>query len=288
MQRGCLSYVALLMVAAILCVIPFAVRADMGPKPSITIVVQDPPAGEYYLDLLIDRDLPYENIFEEDRAKYDPEKLGILESYSKDGWYPGLAHGTGVPMWGKLTGEQKNGQMHHTFGYFGVPDRFKVIVVTPDNQVMVSEVLEKIVFQETFILDYNTMETEQNMALAPAYAKQFFMTLIATLIIEGIVLLLFGFSLKKNWLAFLGVNFGTQLIMTSVLGTVLIRSGLFNAYFVFVPLEIGIIIAEAIAFRYLLKGHSAGRRVGYAVAANLASAAAGVLLIAFEYRVIVG
>jgi len=277
----------LLVLVAVLCLIPFITQADMGPKPSIDIFVQNPPSGEYFLDLLINKDAPYDNIPEEERAKYDPEKLGILEAYDEDGWYPGLAHGTGVPMFGTLTGEMKNGEMYHKFGYI-VPNHFKIIIVTPDKQVLVSEELHKKVFHETFILDYNTMQVRKTISPLSGYLRQFAMTLGATLIIEGVVLMLLGFSLKKNWLVFLIVNLVTQVIMTAVLGTVLIRSGLFNAYIIFVPLEIGILVAEAIAFRFLLRGHSPGRKIGYAILANVASAAAGWLLIAQEYQMFFG
>lgn len=287
MQSGCLKYVLLLMLAAILCVLPFIVRADIGPKPSINIVVQNPPDGEYYLDLLVHLDPPDEYISNEDRAKYDSVKLGILEAYDEGGWYSCLARGTGAPMFGKLTGEMKSGKMYHKFGYM-VPNHFKIIIVTPDNQVKVSQEVHKKVFHETFILDYNIMEVRGNISPFSGYFRQLMTTLGATLIIEGIVLLLFGFSLKKNWLAFLVVNLTTQVVMTAVLGTVLIRSGLFDAYFIFIPLEIGIIFAEAIAFRHLLKEHSPGRRIGYAVLANAASAVAGWLLIAYEYRMLFG
>lgn len=256
---------------AILCVFPLIVRADSGPKSAIIVIVENPPAGEYYLDLLVDRDAPNENnIHKDDRVNYDPIKLGILESYDEDGWYPVLAHGNGPrPAYGQLAGKMKDGQMHHKFGG-GVPERFKVVIVTPDNQVKVSEETRKRVFQETFTLDYRSMMIERNSRLIMAYLKQFLSTLLLTLVIEGIVLLFFDFSLKKNWLVFLGVNFVTQVILTAVLGTALIRFGSASPL-LFLRLEAGIIVAEGIAFRYLLKEHSPGWRVGYAIFANLAS-----------------
>jgi len=267
---------------------PLTAHADLGPKPSITVILHNPPQGEYYLDLLINKDLPFDNLTEEEKAAYDPIKLHELESYDHDGWYAGLAHGTGIPMFGTLMGEMKDGRMYHTFGYFGVPDQYKIIIITPDNQIKVSEEIRKVAFQETIVLDYSTMAIEAQPSIFPAFGKQFLMTFIPTIVIEGILLILFGFSLKKNWLVFLGVNLVTQLIMTAILGTVLIRSGLFSSYIAFIPVEIGIIAAEVIAYKNLLKGHSNNRKIAYAIVANMVSAVIGILLVSYELSFIFG
>ena len=36
----------------------FPVFADMGPKPQVTVRVENPPEGLYYLDLLVPRAKP--------------------------------------------------------------------------------------------------------------------------------------------------------------------------------------------------------------------------------------
>ena len=104
--------------------------ADMGPKPSLTIIVENPPEGEYYLDLLVNYDKAYSKLTEETKAGLNAEKLKILEDFSEDGWYPALAHGTSVPLTGTVTGKKNGDTMVHGFSYLGVPDTFKVIIVT--------------------------------------------------------------------------------------------------------------------------------------------------------------
>jgi hypothetical protein len=278
----------------ILLLFPLTARADLGPKPSITVIVNNPPEEEYFLDLLIDKDLPYDNITPEERASYDPVKLNILENYNRDGWYPGLAHGTGVPLFGYLIGEREDDHMVHRFTYFGVPDYYRVIIVTPDNQVLVSEPVKKIVFEETIVLDYDAAFQEGSIAisgrtnLTRAYGQQFIATLIPTLIIEGIIFFLFRFSSRRNWLVFLGVNLLTQVVMTAILGTILISAGLFGSYLAFIPVELGIIVIEAIAFGFLLRGHSRGRRILFAVVANIISAFAGIAMMTYQYLLLFG
>lgn len=283
-----------LLAAGILLLFPLIARADIGPKPSITVIVNNPPEEEYYLDLLIDKDQSYENISQEERANYDPVKLGSLESYSQDGWYPALAHGTSVPLFGSLTGEREDGRMVHRFGYFGVPDYYRVIIVTPDNQALVSQPVQKLTFAETIEVDYAAASREGSIAITGqadlfrAYVSQFLATFIPTLIIEGIIFLLFRFSFRRNWLVFLGVNFVTQVAMTATLGTILIRGGLFSSYFAFIPVEVCIIVIEALAFRSLLREHSRGRRILFTVVANIISAFAGVATMTYQYILLFG
>ena len=280
--------------------VPFSASADMGPKPSITVIVKNPPSGEYYLDLL----RCYTN---EDKAtsyldkkdQYDQTKLSLLDHYDANGWRSALVHGTKAPLFGQLTGEMENGQMTHLFSYYGVPDDYKVILITPDNRIAVSNEMKKETYRETLTLDYNTLDfnsagdagtfqvaKKSNIPLD--YLLQFLTTFLPTILIEGIILLLFRFSLKANWAVFLLVNFITQAILTLVLGTALLNSGLIDSYIKFFPLEIGIILAEAIAYSRLLKGHTAKRRVVYAIVANIASAAAGFLMLPVEFSRLFG
>lgn len=284
--------------------VPSTASADMGPKPSITVIVKNPPSGEYYMDLLRyynDENNVVSNLkeYHQDQDNlYDQTKLSLLDNYNTDGWRSALVHGTRVPMFGKLTGTNENGQIKHTFSYI-VPDEYKVILVTPDNRIAVSNKMKKETFRETVTLDYSTMNipsdgsegtfqvTKQSNIILD-YLLQFLMTYLPTILIEGLILLLFRFSLKANWKPFLLVNFITQVIMTFLLGTTLLKSGLVSCYFAFFPIEIGIIVAEAIAYSILLKEHTVKRRVSYAITANLASAAAGFLMMPFEFNTFFG
>lgn len=77
---------------------PSASYADIGPKPSIKLIVLNPPEDEYYLDLLIDYDKKhsYTNIHEYDEL--DENMVRFLEEYNEDGWRPALVTGTNVPL----------------------------------------------------------------------------------------------------------------------------------------------------------------------------------------------
>ena len=261
----------------------FPVHADFGPKPSIKIIVKNPPAEEYYLDLLI-KDKKSDNSQIEEKDKYDPVKYGLLEDYEVDGWEPALVHGTSMPLFGRLTGDhfQQGEPMVHTFSYFGTPDRFKIIIVTPDNQVIISQEIVRKSFQLTLNYDYATGAISQPSLLV-AYLLQILSTLIPTLLIEGLLLLLFRFSLRRSLWPFIIVNLATQILLTATLGMAAITQGMFTAYLLALPIELVIIIAESIAYAFLLKEHSKGRRIGYAITANIASLVVSLIAMTINY-----
>lgn len=264
-----------------------AVLADFGPKPSIDIIVKNPPEGEYILDLLVDYEGNFKNLEYSGGDGVDPQVLEILTSYSESGWYPALAHGTETPLFGNLTGaEQSDGSMLHAFSYHGTPDRYRVIIVTWDLRVLVSDVLERKVFADTVTVDFTAADFEAGTITASSltgtaggvisvYARQLALTLSATLVIEGLLLLAFGLSNRRNWKVFLIVNVATQLALTIATGSALIYAGAMAAMLAYILSEIVILIAEVIACGRLLSGKTRARRRGYALAANVASAAAG-------------
>ncbi|WMJ86409.1 hypothetical protein [Anaerocolumna sp. MB42-C2] len=256
---------------------PVTVNADMGPKPQITVIVKNPPEGEYYLDLLVKGECSYENL-RMDEASCDRNKLALLESYNTDGWHPGLTKGTRIPMHGKLTGVKESDVMIHTFSYVGVPDDFKIIIITPKNQYLVSQEIHRDRFHYTVYYDYNTGEiTTEKIAFS--YIREFLLTCLPTLLIEGIVLLLFGFSLRKNLKPFLIINVLTQIFLTTSVGWMIQKEGHLSGYFILIPIEIIIFLVEMLAFSLLLKEYSKARRVIYAFTANLLSFLAGIFLL---------
>ncbi len=274
--------IIMMIITGLIFLFPIIAVADVGPKPQLTITVKNPPAEVYYLDLLIEGEDRYCNI--SDKSKYDDEKLALLENYHEDGWHAGLVKGTSVPMWGNLKGVKKGDTMIHTFGYVGVPEDFKIIIITPENRIIVSPEVHRNTFQAQITYDYATGNVLQP-SMAVSYLIQFLTTCIPTLLIEGVILMLFRFSLKQNLKVFLAINLITQIFLTASMGTVLLKQGGFSAFLVFIPLELMILVFEILAFSKLLRQHSVKRRVLYALTANVISAAAGVFLIWFEFMV---
>lgn len=261
--------------------------ADMGPKDSLTIYVENPPNEKYYLDLLTTESGKYNNFYEEgERKSLNQEMLKLLYLYKYEGWMPALTEGTNAPMWGKLVGTPDDGKMVHKFGYMGLPYTYRIIIVTESGKVTVSDTYTRKALQSSIAYDYDT-----NKGMVPSvfitYFMQFATTCIPTLFIEILLLLLFGFKLKDNFKIIFFVNLATQIFLTATLGTALIRGGSLSAYFTQFPIEIIILIAETILYTKFLKGHNSKRKCTYGIVANLVSWGIGFFLLSQQYEFLV-
>lgn len=268
-----------LTVILIFCIlISISVHADVGPKPTLEILVENAPESSYYLDLLVDytSDHLYQYI-EPDELEFK-EIFDTLKNYNIVGWRPALVTGTKVPLHGKLTGKKEGRYMRHSFSYVGVPDRFKIIMVTENNEIIVSEnVLERKAFNTVAYFDSDTKVIREKYYILPVI-KQFISTSLATLIIEGLILLLFRFNLKKNWKPFLIINMITQLLLSIIINISMYYMGIMLAILAYAAFEWVILISESVFFAKYLDGHTRKRRVFYGITANLVSFAAGVAI----------
>jgi hypothetical protein len=283
MKRICSLFAAL----CLLLLLTVTAFGDMGPKAQLTVRVKYPPKEAYYLDLLYegeDDDL-HDNLGD-DRARLDESLLEKMENARPEGWCLALVDGTMAPCWGDPAGEvQSDGTVTHTFSYFGVPDTYRIQLVTASGDVYQSETYTRHVLQSTVTLDWETGQVTAPSSVG-AYALQFLSTCLPTLVIEGLLLLAFGYRFKENWKLFLTVNILTQLLLTAVLGTALITGGPTFVYALYLPLEAGIMALEALIYWKFLTGRSKKRAVCYAVAANAASYLAGAMLASYQFHLI--
>jgi len=253
-------------------VLPGTASADSGPKPAVTITVVNAPAGEYYLDLLVTDPGDHANI---DPADYDPNLLQGLRDWEVDGWYPALAGGTSVPLFGDLRpGEDGT----HRFTYYGLPRAFRIAVSGPDGAQATDEPFTRTVFYTHLTYDWETNSITRATSPAGFYGVQFLSTLVPTLLVEGGLLWLFGFRAGRDWLVFLAVNLVTQAGLHLWIAADLVSIGdSALQYLVLLVAEVPILLVELIAYVFLLKEYSGLRRAAYAACANIASYAVGYL-----------
>ena len=240
--------------------------ADTGPKPAVTVHVVNAPEGTYYLDLLITDPDDYENI---DPADYDPELIAGLKSWEDEGWYPALVEGTRAPLFGDLTPGEDGA---HRVTYFGLPQTFRIAVSGPGGAQATAEPFTRTVFYTHLTYDWETNTITSATSPAGFYGLQFLSTLVPTLIIEGILLWLFGFRAKRDWLVFLVVNLVTQAGLHLWIGSGAMAAGSHPLYYlVLIVAEVPILLVELVVYVFLLKEHSRLRRAAYAACANIAS-----------------
>ena len=239
--------------------------ADMGSKPRVQITLKNPPQEKYYLDLLHQYDNPD---YSGNTVWVDDPMFTVLANYNDNGWVPALAQGTSMPIWGELTPDE-NGK--HIFGYFGVPDEFKIIIVTESGQIKVSDIIKRKTMEISLTLDYNDM-SHTSKPVWTAYIAQFAITFSVTIAVEFIVLAIFFMAQKANLKPFLHMNIITQLLMTAFMSTGFIYGGTIIAYMWFPVIELVIFIFEMWYSKKYFIGENDLMKLAYAFVANTASA----------------
>lgn len=271
--------IVLLVVLLNLSLFCISAYADIGPKPSIKIIAKNMPDEICYMDLLINySDNSY--MFIDDLSKYDENMLKTLKEYSVEGWRPALVTGTRVPIFGDIICDVQNGKSEMNYGYLGVPDYFKIIVVTKSNQVIVSNAIDRKAFQSTVYFDFESGNAYEK-SLVLSYIFQFFKTFIPTILIELLILLIFRFNIRKNLKPFILINLFTQALLTLVVIGYTLFKGTLSALFAYVLFEIVIIIIESILFSKYLSGYNKLRKVLYAIVANIVSFIIGVMILLY-------
>ena len=257
-------------------------KADMGPKPSITLKVVNGPA-DYYVALLAHSSAT-------GRPDNGEEIVGetvwnIITSYQVDGWQVFWSPvGTNV--------KQANEKSSYYFSYM-VPDPFRVLLVTSDGETYVSDELDQVGFNARCTYDVATGAlTEQLSNLERDKAEKGYdivvgydyilLCLGVTLVLEFLVLFLFRIPRsKRNLLCFFAANVITNLsysyysVRTSKQPDFFLRCVIF---------EVFIAVFEG-AFYAIFMRDADGKRDGqqhitYGVAANLLSALTGLGLLA--------
>ena len=297
-MRRMQSALLFLLAAAVLAVPVFA---DFGPKDQLTVRVENGPEELYYLDILAEGDASRYSegtvggLSEEERSALDGALLADLTAAVPEGWYGCLTQGRLV--WGNIDSEDGVFQ----FGYLGVPDVYRVLLVTKSGETFLSEPVERQALQSSATVDW-AAKTVTTPPLWRGYAVQFLSTFLPTLAIEGVLLLLFQLWSRRNALVFLGANLVTQggLTLWSSLRTVrygtfwveMLQSDLeytvrfFDARglldrlgdYWLLPAELVILLAEAALYLWLFRDCSKRKAALYALAANLCSFLLGLYL----------
>ena len=301
MKKSLRNSILLLLTAMLLTV---SALADSGPKAQLTVKVVNAPSEPYYLDLLEkgdyqghtygsgDGDDTYSGLdwsySEEEIAALDDELLDALRAAVPEGWHACTAQGTnGAPMWGDLIGSDAGGGRLHSFRYHGVPDTYRIILVTKSGESWLSDTLHRATLQSSVTVDWAAKTVSVPPAVV-AYALQFLCMLIPTLLIDGVLLYVFGYRSKKSWKRFLLVNLITQGGFAVYLAVTVLNHGVSGWSLLFyIPIELVITLAEVLLDRWLLTEKGKGRAMGYAIVANIHSATVGLLLIDPLWKLIV-
>lgn len=143
------------------------------------------------------------------------------------------------------------------------------IIVEAENKTTTLQMPDELIsgYDNYAVLDYKTMKISvgQPFWRAPLLI---FLRISFTLIIEGIIFLLFRFRVKRDIAVFLLVNIITQTALNII---VLNETNHCFLMIELIFLETLIFIIESVAYSFLLTEHSKAVRVAYSFSANLAS-----------------
>lgn len=277
----------LMMVLSIIVSFTPIARADVGPKPSLNLIVKGLDDDDYWLDLLVRE--PSEHSWLE-ITNEEMEAVSKLANYTDDeGFHPALLGGTNVPLSGNLKGErQKDGSYLHRFGYVGVPKEFKIAILLKDGQLIISDVVQRNHFQSVMEYDLESIEiTEEVITSAGQVSEKmpwldltlgFFMRLFATLFIEVVVAFALGFKSKQALKIILYTNIATQVILNGMILFTETTNGFFVGMFVYLVAEVFVLLVEMGVYDRLLTDKSRPWRITYAILANIFSLVAGFYL----------
>lgn len=259
---------------------PLTASADTGPKPSVTVAFPEMGEELCYGTLLSRNpstgpqsvwDGDPDHIWRNDL----PEEIwkAFVEYEDSDGYYF------------LQTAWQLNKTKTLSWSYYP-PSNFKVLLYYPDTQTFrVGPVCERYAFDSYFTA---TADGADMLKIEKSYdySKELLSLaarIVITILIEMLVALLFGFREKKPFLFLICVNTITQVLLNFWLNIVNYTSGQAAFVWLYLLLELGVVILEAILYCVWMKKlctrpKKNGFYLVYSLSANAASFGAGLLI----------
>lgn len=287
----------LILLVLVSCIMSMTAFADMGPKPQLTVKVEHPPQEVYWLDLLAEGDPSKRYPLSKDDFHFgtnlkelgfpDAERYYAMNDAVPEGWHACITQPHGAPIWGSLIGEKSGDTILHSFGYFGVPRTYRILIMTESGEIWISDIYSRTALQSSVTLNWETKEVDLPSVWV-GYSLQFLATFVPTLLMEGLILFLFRYRQKRSWAVFGIANLTTQGALAAALSIEAVQSGVSWGFTSLLVMAEGVIlVVEAIAYVLLWKEHDRERALSYALAANTASALIGWLISEPVWRFVV-
>lgn len=285
------KYIIMLLLLALVSGILFyqITKEDTLSEPTLKVYVKGMDTGDYWLDLLIDDDaMDYQRLYS-DRIL---EAVAVLKEYEdEEGYRPAMLGGSEQKFIGRFDGSwQKDESYRHEFWGVGIPDEFKVAILTRDDKLIVSGLVKTKTYHSKVRFDIDETNFVDGVASGVGQIKEtmpwsrivfgFFIRLLAAIIIKMSIAEAFGFKSKRS----VGVLLKTTLITQTVLNLSLITQIFYGAKFattVFIAGSLVVLAAEVIVYSVFLEEKNKRMRIINALVANAASAVVGYSLIYF-------
>ena len=172
------------------------------------------------------------------------------------------------------------------------PNIFKIILVTENGKLIVSEKIERFAFDTEIVYDLSGVDTSVNQTgvgtiTGNISSREITLNTISrtavrvlyTLIIEIGILFLFKFRTKRSYIIVGITNLVTQIGLNYIVINTAVRGSVLYAIILLLILEVVVLVVESITYFFLLKERSTGIAVAYAFVANIASFLIGFFLL---------
>ena len=264
-------------------ILSFSVEAfaDIGPKPSVTINFSKANGRKYFVTLLSEksqygpwsseRDWVYDNLTDDEKLISDM----LSEYFDTDGFY----------YIGNV--EECTETNEYKWTYYP-PEPFKILVYfSESDSYLVSPIYTRYAFDSYYKIDLS--KTEENTLVVKEkydYTPEIISLaarIIATILIELLTALVFGYREKRLFIFITAVNCATQILLNIALNVINYKIGSMAFVFFYIVLEIAVFAIEAVIYSLSFKKFSEkeqpkGKTIFYAFAAKGASFALGLWL----------
>ncbi|NLK73409.1 MAG: hypothetical protein GX285_10385 [Clostridiales bacterium] len=166
-------------------------------------------------------------------------------------------------------------ETYYAFYYRSIGNKNQITLQVSGNDKTFYQIVP-----EDYFIGYNNIITidfrAQTIIKGKLLSRSIFLVTLRvsfTIIIEGVIFLLFGFRQKKSWIAFLILNLITQ----GLLNIFLNGASPFMSYLILnlIFMELLVFIAEMICILLFIKEHGVIRRILYVLTANFISLIVG-------------
>lgn len=264
-----------------------SVYADMGPKPSLDIEFRGIEEKLFYVTLTTGA--AEDAIEARKQSENEPENAAwnaFVEYSGTDGFY--------------FTGDYKEGSSSDDSKFYfniyrNIPEEFKILIYYPesDRLVVSSEVCQRHNFYSRYIIqmdgqDIQSVKSDQNAFME---ILKFFARMVATIVIELLIVLPFVFRNQQKILVIVITNVVTQLLLNIVMTFCYAIVGGWALIFFYPALELGVVLIEGTVYSILLhRFDTKKRKIGisillawlYAIIANVLSFLVGYVMYALS------
>ena len=301
-RTGKLLAGVLCLVMTVLLFAPVTAKADMGPKPSVRILFENMGNETCYGTLLSERESTGPSSAwdgTEEYAQHNENENYSWAALDYETWKAFVEYEDPDGYYFLQEGWDVGATKEIAWTYYP-PNRFKILLYYPETGTFVSSgIYERYAFDTYYTVDMNgvnmgsvkydeELSTDARMEAYRSYNYRveiysLVARILATIAVEMILALLFGFRKKKQLLLLVGVNTVTQIVLNVLLNIINYNSGQMAFVFFYVLFELLVFGAEAILYCVWMNRLSDKTRptwfyVLYAFVANAVSFVAGIFV----------